>query len=262
MYNDFEVGNVDSRHRSNDELRTSLIVAGKEAPKGARTYTTGLRSTEDGQTFCGGSLISPTHVLTASHCAEVEIRWVSIGSHYVNGTLDGEQIRVVARMNHPKYGENATYSNDFLVLELERPSSFKPVKLAAFDDSDIKKGEWATVLGWGRTGDNDTQPYELQTAKVQLWNNDECAKKLSEVDIEATGQVDDTMVCAGGGIEDACYGDSGGPLIKETPGGEYILIGVVSWGAGCSIKEAPTAYARVSTARSWIETFSNSSCFK
>lgn len=74
-----------------------------------------------------------------------------MGSHYYNSTSDGEQIRVVAIMNHPASFEG---SSDYMVLELEKPSSFKPVKLAAADDSDIKQGEMATVMGWGFITEN------------------------------------------------------------------------------------------------------------
>ncbi|KAF1783589.1 Peptidase S1, PA clan [Phytophthora cactorum] len=73
--------------------------------------------------------------------------------HYRNGTQDGEQIKIVSMMNHPNYAENIPNSNDFMTLELERPSAFKPVKLAAADDSDFKPGTMATTMGWGKRRD-------------------------------------------------------------------------------------------------------------
>ncbi|KAL3664481.1 hypothetical protein V7S43_010235 [Phytophthora oleae] len=54
-------------------------------------------------------------------------------------------------MNHPNYSENVLYSDDFMVVELERPSKFQPVKLAAADDSDFKPGKMATTMGWAPT---------------------------------------------------------------------------------------------------------------
>ncbi|KAJ8522131.1 hypothetical protein ON010_g17735 [Phytophthora cinnamomi] len=47
----------------------SAILGGQKVPQGRKTYTTGLRTTVDPTSaddfsFCGGALISPTHVLT------------------------------------------------------------------------------------------------------------------------------------------------------------------------------------------------------
>jgi hypothetical protein len=52
------------------------------------------------------------------------------------------------------------------------------------------------------------------------------------------------MVCAGLGGADTCQGDSGGPLMVPR-GGEYVLAGVTSWGAGCADPLYPGVYARV-----------------
>ncbi|KAG6616093.1 ABC transporter G family member 31 [Phytophthora cinnamomi] len=47
---------------------------------------------------------------------------------------EGEHIEVAGMLMHPSY-------SDFMILELEKPSSYAPVQLAATDDSDIKVGE-------------------------------------------------------------------------------------------------------------------------
>lgn len=126
-----------------------LILEGSIVPAKTKTYTVGLRHSVDGENVCGGSLIGPKHVLTASQCASYDIRWASIGSHYLNGTEDSEQIKVLSVMNNPNFSANVAYSDDFCALELESASAFKPVKLASSDDSDFKAGATATALGWG-----------------------------------------------------------------------------------------------------------------
>ena len=45
-------------------------------------------------------------------------------------------------------------------------------------------------------------------------------------------------------------GDSGGPLVDTR---NNILVGVVSWGTGCSLAGYPGVYARVSAASEWIK---------
>ncbi|KAL4156430.1 hypothetical protein PRNP1_005461 [Phytophthora ramorum] len=222
-----------------------LILGGGIVPPGTKTYTTGVRPTVNGTDFCGGSLITPTHVLTAAHCMAGDIQYVSVGTHFLSGTEDGEQIKVVKKTRHPKYATE-TNSYDFLVLELETASSFPPVALAKADDSDVAAGGNATVMGWGATAQGGVQSSELLRVDVPLVNNTACAKVLD---------VDATMLCAGGELDmDSCQGDSGGPLILEQPA-EDVLVGVVSWGNGCGRVGYPGVYARVSVAREWLETF-------
>ncbi|ETM44096.1 hypothetical protein L914_10619 [Phytophthora nicotianae] len=208
---------------STDHASRVLVLGGGAVPVGTKKYTTGIRPTIDGDNFCAGSLIAPTKVLTTAACLGISkpANWVSVGTHYINGTQDGEQIRVVAAQNHTDYNDiNGSY--DVAVLTLEKPSKFTPVKLPAADDSD-------TVSGCESGG----------------WSNTDCAQIYP---------LDDTMVCAGGVVgKDSCGGDGGGPLIKERgPGDEDdIVIGLVSWGSDCGVGY-PAVYSRVSKAMTWI----------
>ncbi|KAG7379868.1 hypothetical protein PHYPSEUDO_008056 [Phytophthora pseudosyringae] len=229
-----------------------LILGGGIVPPGTKTYTTGVRPTVNGTDFCGGSLITPTHVLTAAHCMAGDIQYVSVGTHFLSGTEDGEQIKVVNKTRHPKYASE-TNSYDFLVLELEKASSFPPIALAKADNSDVADVSNATVMGWGATAQGGSQSTELLRVDVPLVNNTACAKVLD---------VDATMLCAGGELDmDSCQGDSGGPLILELPA-EDVLIGVVSWGNGCGRVGYPGVYARVSVAREWLDTVAPGTAFR
>ncbi|CAG5110809.1 Oidioi.mRNA.OKI2018_I69.chr2.g5169.t1.cds [Oikopleura dioica] len=62
-------------------------------------------------------------------------------------------------------------------------------------------------------------------------------------------------ICAGfdEGGQDACTGDSGGPLLCQT--GEespWIVYGVTSWGYGCGRAGKPGVYTRVNLYNKWI----------
>ncbi|KAG7383747.1 hypothetical protein PHYPSEUDO_003362 [Phytophthora pseudosyringae] len=233
-------------------IERKLVLGGETVPTGTKTYTTGIRRTASGNNVCGGTLISPTHVITASHCSSnYDIRWVSVGSHFINGSTDGEQIKVVSIMNNPDY-ESGLFPNDYAILELAKPSSFTPVKLAAADDSDFAPGKSATMLGWGYTSDNGTVSYELRGVDLPLWDDENC---------NTTMGTDSSMVCAGGDAnKDSCERDSGGPLVLETDL-QDVLIGLSSWGPSpCGTKGAPGVYARISHARPWIDSIINGTC--
>eukprot|EP00058_Branchiostoma_floridae_P023713 XP_002609203.1 hypothetical protein BRAFLDRAFT_90656 [Branchiostoma floridae] len=72
-----------------------------------------------------------------------------------------------------------------------------------------------------------------------------------------TLEVSSIQVCAGyeHGRDDACDGDSGGPLICPSPdGSRWELHGIVNWGEQpCGDPHKPTMYARVTAFKSWIE---------
>src|SRR5207237_4098396 len=56
-------------------------------------------------------------------------------------------------------------------------------------------------------------------------------------------------ICAGydqGGV-DTCQGDSGGPMVNKDSSGNWVEVGIVSWGEGCARAGKPGVYTEVST---------------
>ncbi|GMF55335.1 unnamed protein product [Phytophthora fragariaefolia] len=234
----------------------SAILGGTKVPQHTKTYVTGLRSTIDPKSpddfsFCGGALISPTHVLTTASCTTTaSANFVSVGAHYVDGGEDGDEIKVKTVTNHPHFNKD-TGANDFAVLTLAKPSKYKPVKLPAPGGSDIRSGMWSTVMGWGLTSaSSDAKASEeLLRLSQQVLSNEACRKALKFT------TIDTSQVCAGGEQgKSPCQGDTGGPFIKENGNGDAddVLIGLVSGGSGCGVKGSPAIYARVSSALPWI----------
>jgi tryptase len=74
------------------------------------------------------------------------------------------------------------------------------------------------------------------------------------------GFVNDNMICAGDPnpppgaelVQDACNGDSGGPLIAKLDD-KSIQVGIVSWGEGCGRPKLYGVYTRLSKYIEWIK---------
>lgn len=225
----------------------ALIVGGSEAPMYKYTFNAGMRSSAAGSSFCGGSLIAPGVVLTAAHC--LDIPWVSAATHYRSGASDGAQRSVQRAVRHPDYNaHNNDY--DFALLFLSSNVGVRAVALASNSGGDEGVGRTATVTGWGGTQEGGQASDVLLEVDVDIVSNAQCNSALQQVGF---GGITNRMICAGGiAGQDACHGDSGGPLFVNKDG-VPILVGDVSWGIGCARAGLPGVYGRISSVRSWID---------
>ncbi|KUF85034.1 Mite allergen Der f 3 [Phytophthora nicotianae] len=225
-----------------------LIAGGEIVPAGTKTYNVGWRQLLRRHSHLTNACADFARVFNKTNFP-YKLRWVSVGSHDNGGEEDGEQIKVKFVTNHPEFDSN-TQQYELTVLELATASSFKPVKLAKADGSDFKGGEWATSMGWGVTKDEGFAPpsVELLRVDLQIWTDKKCFEKYS---------VGDTTFCAGG-LKNAgiCGIDNGGPLIIEsetTDESGDVLVGVAMGADGCGIEGNPGGFARVSSARDWLD---------
>eukprot|EP00984_Skeletonema_dohrnii_P017931 scaffold8262_cov81-Skeletonema_dohrnii-CCMP3373.AAC.1 len=109
-----------------------------------------------------------------------------------------------------------------------------------------------TVIGHGTIAAGGQMSGKLMEADVHYVQNSVCQKQYKNEDIT------DDMICASDTREeqDACSGDSGGPLFTRLPADGhslFTLVGTVSWGYGCAMKEYPGVYSRVAANTDWID---------
>ena len=127
--------------------------------------------------WCGGTLISSTHVLTAAHCTQTSASSIRVllGEHSIADS-DFNRVDVAEIINHPNYNSQTT-DNDYAILRLSQPVAFtnevSPACLPA-DLSATYAGVHATVTGWGTLSSGGNQPTALQEVDVTVTTNAVC----------------------------------------------------------------------------------------
>ena len=208
---------------------SSRIIGGDDVTPHSIPWQVGLLTAPDDykQVWCGGTLLSDKHVLTAGHCVfdsndipfeASEIR-VVVAEHHQYDTSDGVRHNINSYQNHPQF-DYQTLDYDFSMLHLASPVELGDRAIpACLPDlrfsGDKLVGKYLTVSGWGRRNIEESifdyfypdYPELLQSVDLPVLSQEDC--------IEAYGfgpsGITNSMMCAGGsrGI-DSCNRDSGG----------------------------------------------------
>nr|NP_001027831.1 sp7 protein precursor [Ciona intestinalis]CAH39865.1 putative serine protease 7 [Ciona intestinalis] len=225
---------------------------------------------EGSETFCGGSIATRNKIITAAHCLqndEINITSVHVfvGKVLTDVTLI-EPYQQHSLVSHVVFHENYDPDNlnsDIAILTLSTQIVFtkavKPLCIPLHTDTnqDIKPrpyrgtSKMGLVLGYGRTSHRGPVSTQLREVLVEIRTQQFCTQRYRTVDKEVTS----VMFCAGGGAQDACSGDSGGPFaLWSNRTQSWWLAGIVSWGPrGCGVSNLPGVYTRIGTSmRQWI----------
>ena len=102
------------------KLLKGRVVGGSEVTPYSLPWQVALVESGSNTPFCGGTLISSRHVLTAAHCTSGFNPDVIVGEHTVTSKTDGTRHGTCRYVNHPRF-DPIKFSNDYAILHLRTP---------------------------------------------------------------------------------------------------------------------------------------------
>lgn len=228
--------------------------------------------------ICGAVYIGGPWALTAAHCVVPQPpggflanRELRLGSIYL---YKEAQILPIDAVVHHDYQAEQSYRNDIALLRLSREPRIGPMASGGAQPARLpQRGgprpgprDDLTVTGWGFSEISDVSgPRSNRSGKVQRnsevlgygtfqrWDPGTCVN--NPVVKAKRWTIYPGQFCAGSPAgQDACRGDSGGPMVWKRPDGA-VLVGLVSYGKGCGVEGAPGIYTDVQyyVDNGWIE---------
>jgi hypothetical protein len=204
--------------------------------------------------FCSGTLIAPTVVLTAAHCADTPNTYFTLKANAEDINGASERKRVTWKVVHPQYNAT-THHHDLALMFLEAPPGGSTIRIPTpAVDTSLAYYRYLDLVGYGDTqtggGGSVGRKY---TGYSYVWEMQAFEMLLPSIS-------DPPRVPFAGSPAATCHGDSGGPAIAYDNNVPYV-VGVTSRPANapydCTQRTIDT---RVGAHLMWIHQHTSLAC--
>ena len=237
------------------------IIGGASAPDGSFPSLAYVVDVQGRYVYqCTGTVVAPSLILTAGHCAEnMRTGVVNSPSGYrvVTGAVDpmsptATVSTVLGVIVYPGLSRKVD-DGDAALLVLSNPIGVPPLALATRSYArHLRGGSPAVMAGWGITSYEQRLPTErLQLAGTVVQGRRWC--RVNARPFYAKNEI--CTISPPSYATGACAGDSGGPLLAQRPSGQQVQIGIAVHVYGRCSTRRPSVYVSTGAISSWVHTW-------